>query len=77
MSLSKEEAATIMHEVRENHKNLLACNRHIFKLHKDRPLNAKYKCTRCNGVVDSHAYFWYDLGVKHALAVEEKKENVE
>lgn len=77
MKLSSEEFEIIVHEVRENHKRLNACDKHDFVLHEERSINSKYKCTRCEGIVDRTVYFWYEQGAKHASVSEERQEKEE
>lgn len=59
----------ILAEVRVNHAKLDACSRHDFVGMPDGAIRCnngilyrKYRCTRCDGRVDSHAADWYRLG---------------
>lgn len=58
----------ILHEAKVNQTNLRGCpGPHDF--HPEDPaavgFGAKYRCTRCEGVVDSHAHYWYRIGQDH------------
>lgn len=62
-------------EVKVNLSKLDTCQRHEFEgdpgsvmatLKDGSPWFRRYRCTRCGGSVDSHAYHWYQLGLRHA-----------
>lgn len=60
----------IWEEVKANHKALNECpGPHDFvsmgAAGEFVKPNSKFRCTKCNGTVDHHAYHWYTLGMKH------------
>lgn len=68
--MDKEKIREIVRQVQENHKRLRACpGPHDFVLEgESEPMtlaNRKYRCTRCNGTIDSMAYSWYTKGLDH------------
>ena len=65
--MTKEEAKELWEKVKANCRALEACDRHEFKLigNIDQSLRRRYRCSRCGGEIDSHAYHWYELGVRH------------
>lgn len=53
--------------VKRNHQRLAECGHHIFKdITPDKPLGKKYRCSRCQGEVDSQAYYWFTKGQEQA-----------
>jgi len=70
---------SILVEVKANMALLETCQRHDFSIVIDRrtkqPIEnpapsqrfgAKFKCTRCGGIVDGSARIWYDRGLNDA-----------
>ncbi len=63
--LSKDAMKGVLAQVRANQAKLNACAAHAFEpLDADRLLT-RYRCTRCEGEVDSHAAHWYARGIAH------------
>jgi hypothetical protein len=61
------DAKKVWEEVKENHRKLDTCKRHVFVAIPDSttPIPRKYKCTACGGTADSINVHWYNLGVQH------------
>lgn len=60
---------TICAEAKVNQMNLNSCaGPHDFKTADINPRlsGPKYRCSRCRGFVDQHAYHWYLIGLAHA-----------
>jgi len=71
------EIDAILAEIKANTARMENCSRHDFSITLDRrtkqPIEnptpaqrfgAKFKCTRCGGIVDGLARIWYDKGLK-------------
>lgn len=61
----------ILREVRANLATLNGCTgpHNFMPAEPDAPsFGRKYRCTLCGGVVDNHAYHWYNLGIQHGAA---------
>jgi hypothetical protein len=58
----------VLAEVRANLKILEACpGPHDFqKIDDGKTFGAKWRCSKCGGVVDSSAAAWYTRGLAHA-----------
>ncbi len=60
----------IIKEVKANQARLESCaGPHQFVIHTTipgTPLGKTYRCERCQGTVDHHAHYWYQLGLKHS-----------
>lgn len=55
----------ILDSVRENFRILDRCaGPHDFQVIGEIRIGAKYKCTKCNGVVDGVNKRWYESGLK-------------
>lgn len=66
--LSKDTIYDIAKKVKENQARLEACKYHNFQLTEKQ---GRYKCTNCNGEVDSINKSWYELGIEHGRKQEE------
>lgn len=67
----------IWHDAKVNQTALNGCpGPHAFQvIDPEKKFGAKYRCTRCQGTIDSHAHYWYGLGRDHAsLAAPQIKE---
>lgn len=63
----RAEVSEIFKQVKRNHQRLAVCDHHIFKdITPDKPLGKKYRCSRCQGEVDSQAYYWFTKGQEQA-----------
>lgn len=62
------DAKEIWNQVVENDKLLKSCLLHSFDidLSPDRKIGKRWKCSKCNGEVDSMAKLWYERGLMHA-----------
>jgi hypothetical protein len=61
--LSKPALNEILEQVRANQALLNACARHEFEqVLPVVPLRQKYRCKRCGGEVDHHAWYWHQQG---------------
>lgn len=61
--LSRDDMRQIWDDVKANQYRLRGCDWHDFEpLSDDDPLRRKYRCRRCGGVVDHHAYYWHEQG---------------
>lgn len=58
----------IIAQVRANQLKLEGCKvPHDFqRIGPEGRLGMKYQCTKCSGVVDHHAFYWYGRGLQHA-----------
>lgn len=59
----------IWREAKVNQASLNGCpGPHVFQLidPPEKVFGTKYRCNRCQGVVDQHAYLWYAIGQDHA-----------
>lgn len=74
MNLNNE-LKEIMEEVKENHRKLDSCSRHLFNedLTPERRLNKQWKCSNCGGYINSSEKLWYEKGLCHAKG--ERDEN--
>lgn len=65
--IPSDESRRIFEEVKLNSARLENCaGPHDFEPHGDlRPFRRKWKCTKCEGVIDSIAKSWYDRGLRH------------
>lgn len=68
--LSKSTMQEIWAAVKANHALLDTCKGHDFSLpfEKRGQMTTKWKCTKCQGVVDTLAKRWYETGLKHGLS---------
>jgi hypothetical protein len=56
----------LLAQVQANAARLRDCPRHTFeRLPGSQPLRHRYRCTNCEGEVDGHAHFWYEIGREH------------
>lgn len=67
VGLSGQAMREIAEQVKANHARLRACARHDFSpIDAAGPrIGAKYRCARCGGEVDAHAFLWYSDGLAH------------
>lgn len=64
--MDRQELVKIYEQVQENHKKLKACPLHAFKdITPDKPINKKYICLNCEGIVGATEKRWYELGRQH------------
>lgn len=57
---------SVLAEVKANNTLLNACKLHAFvPILQSGSLVRKYMCTECKGVVDHHAFHWYERGFAH------------
>jgi hypothetical protein len=68
--ISHEDMMKLWEEVKANHKRLDACvGPHDFveasRAHDYTGPKVKFRCLKCNGVVDNNSHHWYKLGLKH------------
>lgn len=66
-----ERSQELLAEVRANRARLESCpgQRHDFVEHgPKRVLLQRYVCTRCKGEVDSHARYWFSIGLQAAAS---------
>ena len=74
----KDELKQLFEEVKANSATLEKCDLHDFSIVLDRStkepiqnptpqqkFGARFKCTRCGGVVDGITRIWYDRGLAH------------
>lgn len=65
--IPRSEVSEIFEKVKRNHQQLAGCDHHIFTdITPDKLLNKKYRCGRCQGEIDSQAYYWFTKGQEHA-----------
>lgn len=66
--ISTQDIAALAAEVRANQSKLTACSGHDFE-----PMQGarivfgqpdRYRCKRCDGTVDRHAFYWHEQGRK-------------
>ena len=65
--LPRAEVESLAAQVKANHARLNDCAWHEFHpiAGRDR-LRKRYRCARCGGEVDSHAYYWHEQGRRPA-----------
>lgn len=63
--LSRHTLLELWADAKANNDRLVSCPRHSWTP-VGLGLRVKYTCRVCGGTVDSHAYHWYELGMKHA-----------
>jgi hypothetical protein len=57
----------LLAEVRANHEALVHClGVHDFQEVTGRKMFGRWRCTKCTGEVDSHAFHWYTAGLHAA-----------
>lgn len=61
MPMTPAQVLEIFNNVKQNHKRLEECT----KPHDFQPITGarKYKCTKCNGEIDTTHYYWYYQGL--------------
>jgi len=70
--VSKEELKDIWKNVKKNHELLESCSKHDFQLIDEKRNDQyqgrcfKYRCTRCQGELDSINVSWYKKGLEHS-----------
>lgn len=68
-NLNQEEVKSIVLEVQENHRRLIACKGpHEFEVDLEacrKSLMQSYRCRLCDGVVNGSAHVWYQRGLAH------------
>lgn len=65
--LSRSTLVELAEKARANAARLNGCRDHVFQpIAPAAPLRTRYRCSRCEGEVDSHAHHWYELGREHA-----------
>ena len=71
--ISKEEASKIYEEVKENQRRLKSCEGpHDFHpVDPEEKIRRRYRCSKCQGEVDTVACSWYREGLKHGRAFPE------
>jgi len=62
--LRKDKIKEIWEQVKVNSALLDSCSKHNFELMKDRK-DRRYKCTNCNGELDTVNVIWYNKGLEH------------
>lgn len=65
MGLSKEEAAKLMDEIRENRRKLDSCDRHLFDPETYK-LGCRMRCLKCDGTISSTDVPTYIAGYRAA-----------
>lgn len=64
--ISKTDTRQILDRVIENNKKLDSCSKHDFKpIGQKKIVGNRYKCTNCEGEVDSINASWYNKGLEH------------
>lgn len=67
MNLEQFAGKEILAQVRANMAKLDGCSGpHDFQPITEQKFFCRYRCTKCQGEVDSHAKIWYAKGLKHA-----------
>jgi len=65
--IPENEVSVIYKNVMDNQKKLESCKRHDFSIDTvpHTTINKTWKCTQCEGKVNSSAKMWYELGFLH------------
>lgn len=65
--IPENEVSVIYKNVMDNQKKLESCKRHDFSIDTvpHTTINKTWKCTQCEGNVNSSAKMWYELGFLH------------
>lgn len=67
--LPQSEVKSLWAQVQENHRKLDMCGgpHHFEDITPGVKMNKKYRCTKCDGVIDGMSKAWYDKGFSHAI----------
>ena len=61
--ITKQVAKKLLKLIRNNSKQLIMCDYpHDFSI----KVGNKWKCSKCEGVVDRYSKMWYERGLKHS-----------
>lgn len=64
-----DEILKIGESVQRNHAKLNGCDRHEFEpIMPLKPIGQHYRCVRCGGEIDHHAYYWHEQGRRKGSA---------
>lgn len=66
--MENDTAIKLMQEIKENRLKLDSCSKHDFSIDvtPNRTYSKKFRCTKCDGVVDLNEKRWYEKGIKDA-----------
>lgn len=73
--MEKAEIRQAIELAKANYGKLSKCTFHVFvDATPQVQFGKKYRCKRCGGEIDQHAYHWYSVGYKQGMALKQSVE---